>query len=89
MLADIFIVNARTLIHDPTTGPLEALAVQAMILKPFVKIMRIAVDIVHEHRMDGPDQDVRRFCTRLIEGILIQAEAMEPKDQEYLLDLIK
>jgi uncharacterized protein (DUF2336 family) len=89
VLGQISIANARLLIHDLKPEPLNALAIKAKVPEPLVRVMRIALDIMNQLRLEGRDQDIKRFRTSLIEQILMQTEDLEIKEQEYLLDLIK
>ncbi|HEU0117261.1 MAG TPA: DUF2336 domain-containing protein, partial [Alphaproteobacteria bacterium] len=88
-MAGIPVDNARRLIHDPGTEPLERLAEKAGVPPHFARVMRIALDVMYQLKQDGLDNDIDRFRARLIERVLTQTTDLDPKDQEYLLDLIK
>ncbi len=87
--ANISIVNARTLIHDGGTNGLKSLCDKAEIPPQFFQIIRIALDIMHQLKLKGEDQDVKRYRATLIERVMAQAEALGHTDLSYLSDLIK
>ncbi len=89
LLADIPLVNARTLIHDPGGLGLKRLWEKAELPMPQFVAVRAAIDAAAELEYDGEAQDRERFSRRLIELVLTQYDDLgvefESDDLEYLL----
>jgi len=82
-LADVPLLNARTLIHDP--GGIAALYGKAGLPMTLLPAVRVALAVIEETEHDGLPGDKERFRRRTIERILTQYENMAPEDMEYLL----
>jgi len=88
-LADIPVTNARILIHEPGGAALKALCEKNGISKSFADTIRVALDVMEQLKLDGEEQDLKRFRIRLIERVLTQTDAMDQQDIDYLLELMK
>lgn len=88
-LANIPLVNARTLIYDPGFTGLERLWIASNMPKQQLDAVRAAITAVAELEHDGQPQDRQRFSRRLIERVLSQYDntdiVLETDDLEYLL----
>ncbi len=86
-LAGISVDNARLLVHDPGRNGLLSLYRKAAMPAALLPMVRAAVDVVDESRLDGQEHDLERFRTRVITRVLTQEDApADPGDSEYLLE---
>ena len=88
-LAEIPLVNVRTLTHDSGTLGLEAVWEKAGLPKAHFMAARAAVDVARETDYDGGENDRERYSRRMIERILTQygdlGVEFDSDDLEYLL----
>ena len=86
-LAGISVDNARLLVHDPGGNGLLSLYRKAAMPAALLPMVRAAVEVVDETRLDGQAHDLERFRTRVITRVLTQEDApADPGDSDYLLE---
>jgi len=85
-MANVSLMNARLLIHDPGRLGLKSLYAKSGMPANFLPAVRVAIDVVHETMMDGENNDRERYSARVIERVLTQFSDFDPEDLEYLLD---
>lgn len=85
-LAGIGINNARVLIHDAGKLGLKSLYDKTGLPQGMYAIIRVALEVVKEMRLDGGTHDRDRYRARVIERILTQYEDFSQDDLNYLLD---
>ncbi len=91
-LAQIPLVNARTLIHDKGVLGLEALYEKAGLPQEMFSVFRIAIDAFNKIELDGEEYDVERFTRRMMEQITTASgedSTMDPEDIDFLLDRLE
>lgn len=86
VMADLPVVNARTLIHDAGRLGLKSLYAKTSLPPRLMPAFRVAVDVVHETVMNGGEQDRERYKERVMQRILTQYQDMSSEDLDYLLD---
>ncbi len=88
-LAEIPLINARTLIHDPGKTGLRRLWLASKMPEPQLVAVYAAIQAASELEYDGEPNDRQRFSRKLIELILTQYDDLgvefESDDLEYLL----
>ena len=88
-LADVSLMNARTLIYDSGMLGLRTLCRQANIPVAQLVAVRAAIDVSREMEYDGREHDRERYARRMIERIMTQYDDLgvefEPSDLNYLL----
>lgn len=88
-LAQIPLVNARLLIHDPGRTGLKRLWLASKMPEQQLVAVHAALDAAAELEYDGEPQDRERFSRKLIELVLTQYDDLgvefESDDLEYLL----
>ncbi|NQW01165.1 MAG: DUF2336 domain-containing protein [Rhodospirillales bacterium] len=88
-LANIPLINAQVLIHDPGHMGLQRLWTASNMPEQQLKTVQAAIAALSELEHDGEAHDRERFSRRLIERILSQYEeqgvVLEADDLEYLL----
>jgi uncharacterized protein (DUF2336 family) len=84
-LAQIPIVNARRLIHDPGRLGMKSLFDRCGLPAKLYPALRIALDVASETDFDGLDHDLERHRRRMLERILTQFEELASEDVDYLL----
>lgn len=84
-LANVPVANARILLHDAGTNGLASLYQKSGLPPAFLPVVRAAIDVMHETRMDGGDNDLQRFRTRVVTRVLTQFEEFNQADLDYLL----
>jgi hypothetical protein len=83
-------VNARILIHDGGDHALKSIFEKSKLPTAYYSIVRAAMNVVHETKLDGGEHDMERYRARIIERILTQFEDFGPSDDiEYLLEKLK
>jgi uncharacterized protein (DUF2336 family) len=84
-LAKVPAANARILIHDAGPNGLASLYQKSRLPPAFLPVVRAAIDVMHEVRLDGGENDLQRFLTRVIIRVLTQFEEFSQADLDYLL----
>ena len=84
-LADIPLLNARTLVHDPGQRGFKSLYQKAKMPDRLYPAMRAAVDIALATDPRDRDYDRESFGRTVLERVLSTAEDLRPDDAEYLL----
>jgi len=85
--ADITVVNAYTLIHDPGVRGFEALYKRCALPEDMYPVFRAAVDVAKETDYDGGEDDQTRYRQRMIERILTQFEdGFDSEDLDFFID---
>ena len=88
-LADVSLMNARTLIYDSGSLGLRTLCRQANIPLAQLVAVRAAIDVSREMEYDGREHDRERYSRRMIERIMTQYDDLgvefESDDLNYLL----
>ena len=88
-LADVSLMNARTLIYDSGMLGLRTLCRQANIPVAQLVAVRAAIDVSREMEYDGREHDRERYARRMIERIMTQYDDLgvefESSDLNYLL----
>jgi uncharacterized protein (DUF2336 family) len=84
--ANIPLLNARILIHDGGQLGLKTLYERAEMPPNMMPVIRAALEVVHETKMDGEEHDRERYKARVIERVLTQFEDVGSDDFEYLLN---
>lgn len=85
--ADITVVNAYTLIHDPGVRGFEALYKRCSLPEDMFPVFRAAVDVAKETDYDGGEDDQSRYRQRMIERILTQFEdGFDSEDLDFFID---
>ncbi len=88
-LADVSLMNARTLIYDSGGLGLRTLCRQANIPVAQLVAVRAAIDVSREMEYDGREHDRERYSRRMIERIMTQYDDLgvefESDDLNYLL----
>jgi uncharacterized protein (DUF2336 family) len=84
-LAKVPAANARILIHDAGPNGLASLYQKSRLPPAFLPVVRAAIDVMHEVRLDGGENDLQRFRTRVIIRVLTQFEEFSQADLDYLL----
>ncbi len=91
-LADIPLINARTLIHDKGTLGFEAVYEKAGLPLEMFTIFRTAVDIFNKTELDGQEHDIERFARRMLEQITTtddENSTLGTADINFLLDRLE
>ncbi len=88
-LADVSLMNARTLIYDSGGLGLRTLCRQADIPLAQLVAVRAAIDVSRDMEYDGREHDRERYSRRMIERIMTQYDDLgvefESDDLNYLL----
>ncbi|MCA8909457.1 MAG: DUF2336 domain-containing protein [Rhodospirillaceae bacterium] len=84
-LAEIPVVNARTLIHDRGSLGLKSLYEKARLPEGLYPAMRVAVGILADTDPRAKDFDQASFGRLMLERILSSADDLHPDDAAYLL----
>ena len=82
--AEIPLLNAQTLIHDP--GGLVSLCRRVEIPDRMIPVIRAAVAAVDDARFDGQPRDLERYQGRVLARILTEVDTMDFGDASYLVD---
>ncbi|HYM31188.1 MAG TPA: DUF2336 domain-containing protein [Candidatus Cybelea sp.] len=86
-LADVPVVNAYRLIHDPGKLGLQAIYQRCRMPDGLFPIVRAAVDVARELKYDGEADDRSRFTARTIERVLTHFETgFDGDNVDYLID---
>ena len=83
--ADIPVVNAQVLIHDPSRRGLAALYQKAEMPETLYPVVRTAVEVVDETGFDGNERDLERFRARVISRVLTTVDDLDPIEADYLV----
>jgi uncharacterized protein (DUF2336 family) len=83
--ADIPVVNAQVLIHDPSRRGLAALYEKAEMPETLYPVVRTAVEVVDETGFDGNERDLERFRARVISRVLTTVDDLDPIEADYLV----
>jgi uncharacterized protein (DUF2336 family) len=86
VMANVPVVNARTLIHDAGKHGIEKLYERAGMPSHLLPAVRVAIDVVHETEMDDSPQARERYRARMIERILTKHEDIGADNIDYLLN---
>jgi uncharacterized protein (DUF2336 family) len=86
--ADVPVVNAQILIHDPSRRGLAALYRKAAMPANLFDAISTAVDVVDETEFDGDPRDLERFRARIISRVLTVTESLDPADADYLVAVL-
>lgn len=84
-LADVSVVNARTLIHDRGPLGLKSLYDKAGLPDRLFPAMRVAIGILADTDPRAKDFDQASFGHLMLERILSNADDLQPEDAAYLL----
>lgn len=85
--ADISVVNAYTLIHDPGDRGFKALYKRCALPEDMYPVFRAAVEVAKETDYDGGEDDQSRYRQRMIERILTQFEdGFDSDDLDFFID---
>jgi uncharacterized protein (DUF2336 family) len=83
--AEIPVVNAQVLIHDPSRRGLAALYEKAQMPETLYPVVRTAVEVVDETGFDGNERDLERFRARVISRVLTTVDDLDPIEADYLV----
>ena len=86
VLANVPVINARVLVHDPGQNGLKSLFEKSGLPAGLYPAIRVAVTVVEGVRFDGGERDLERYRSRVITRILTQFEQFREEDLDYLLD---
>lgn len=85
--ADISVVNAYTLIHDPGERGFSALYKRCALPEDMFPVFQAAVEVAKETDYDGGEDDQTRYRQRMIERILTQFEdGFDSEDLDFFID---
>jgi uncharacterized protein (DUF2336 family) len=85
-LANVPIHNARVLLHDAGKLGLKSIYDKTALPQGMFPIIRVALEVVKELKLDGFAHDHARYRARVIERILTQYQDFNSDDLTYLLD---
>jgi uncharacterized protein (DUF2336 family) len=85
-MANVSMQNTQVLIHDAGKLGLKSLYDKTGLPAGMYPIIRVALEVVQELRLDGADHDPDRYREKVIERILTQYEDFNSEDLNYLLD---
>jgi uncharacterized protein (DUF2336 family) len=86
VMAQVPVLNARTLIHDAGPNGLASLYEKAGMPPRWLPAVRVAVEVVRGTEFDGGKRDHERYRSRVITRILTQFEDLPQEDLDYLVD---